>query len=160
MKQHEELQYYGKEWGSKSIVIVHNIIQRKEINIPTIPLGASSYTNCGNYNIQKSTTLEILDNKKLQFLSLKKTTKTNAILHLQQTKFLTNFPPTLVWLLHLQLIELFTNFLQASKQFLWCRAFESLTKEELINRFQNVLGENSIIKHYTINLCKIFNSSM
>jgi hypothetical protein len=56
--------------------------------------------------------------------------------------------------------QLFTNFLQASEQFLWCRAFEPLTKEELISRFQNILGENSAIKHYTINLCKIFSSSM
>jgi hypothetical protein len=83
LRQHEELQYYGKEWGSKSTVTVHNIIQRKGINIPSIPLGASSYTDCGNYNIHKSTTPEILDNKKLQLLSLKKTTKTNAFLHLQ-----------------------------------------------------------------------------
>jgi hypothetical protein len=51
--------------------------------------------------------LEILDGKKLQLLSLhnlliwsfgelKKTTKTNAILHLQQTELLTNFPPASV----------------------------------------------------------------
>jgi hypothetical protein len=115
--------------------------------------------------------LEILDSKKLQLLSLhnlliwsfgelKKTTKTNAILHLQQTELLTNFPPAPVQLLYLQQTELFTNFLQASEQFLWCRAFEPLTKEELISRFQNVPGENSAIKHYTINLCKIFSSSM